>query len=58
MMLEWLGRKNNDQSLLEGARMIEDAVYNVFSKNIRTSDVGGSASTTEFGDAVVSEILK
>ena len=58
MMLEWLGRKHNDQALLEGAEMIDDAVYNVFSKNIRTSDVGGSASTSEFGDAIVSEILK
>lgn len=57
MMLDWLGKKNGDQSLIAAAKAIDDAVYRVFEKGIMTSDVGGYASTETFGNSVVEEIL-
>lgn len=38
------------------AKAIEDAVRTVIEEGIRTKDIGGSASTTEVGDAVAAEL--
>lgn len=38
------------------AKAIEDAVRTVIEKGVRTKDIGGSASTSEIGDAVATEI--
>jgi 3-isopropylmalate dehydrogenase len=38
------------------ARQIEDAVRAVLDKGIRTSDLGGTTGTKEFGDAVVAAL--
>lgn len=38
------------------AKAIEDAVRTVIEKGVRTKDIGGSASTSEVGDAVATEI--
>jgi 3-isopropylmalate dehydrogenase len=40
------------------ARQIEDAIRNVLEAGIRTGDLRGTATTTEFGDAVVSELKR
>lgn len=54
MMLEWLAQRNdNDDALLAAAKSIDDAVYETFIQGIRTKDIGGLSSTSEFGDAVV-----
>lgn len=58
MMLDWLGKKNNDQDMVKAAEMIDQAVYNTFLEGIRTGDVAGTASTSEFGDSVVKYLLK
>ena len=50
MMLEFLGEG-------EGAKMIESSVRSTLKQGtVRTLDLGGSASTTEFTDAVLSRI--
>lgn len=50
LMLEWLGY--GDQ-----ARVVEDAVCHVLSEGkIRTADIGGSSTTSEVGDAIVSYV--
>lgn len=36
------------------AQQVEDAVREVLDKGIRTADLGGKATTTELGDAIVS----
>jgi methanogen homoisocitrate dehydrogenase len=46
MLLAHLGDK-------EGSRRIESAISSVLSSGIRTRDIGGSAGTREFGDAVL-----
>ena len=58
MMLDWLGKRFSDDAVLAGAKLIDKAVYNVFDAGTMTSDVGGTASTTEFGDAVVQEVYR
>lgn len=49
MMLEWFGEK-------ERARLIEQAVNNTLSRGVTTPDLGGPCTTSEFTDAVISEI--
>jgi tartrate dehydrogenase/decarboxylase / D-malate dehydrogenase len=50
MMLEHLGEK-------AAACAVEQAIFNVLARsNIRTRDIGGSASTKEMGEAVAAEI--
>lgn len=40
----------------ELAKAVEEAVKNVIEKGIKTGDIGGTAKTTEVGDAVASEL--
>ena len=42
----------------EAAEMIEKAVNDTIEAGTRTKDLGGSASTSEFGDAVVAALSK
>jgi 3-isopropylmalate dehydrogenase len=56
MMLEWLGERNKDDALLEGAKRIDAAVYNTFAAGYKTHDVGGVLSTTEFTDEVIKQL--
>jgi 3-isopropylmalate dehydrogenase len=54
MMLEWLGKKHNDPKCFEVARKLESAVYGVVNKGIKTVDIGGTKSTSEFTKEIVS----
>ena len=56
MMFEWLGMKNNDQKCFAVAKKIESAVYGVVQKGIRTKDIGGNITTSEFTEHVISNI--
>ncbi|MBI1829748.1 MAG: isocitrate/isopropylmalate dehydrogenase family protein [Thaumarchaeota archaeon] len=56
MMFEWLGMKNNDQKCFTVAKKIESAVYGVVQKGIKTKDIGGNITTSEFTDHVISNI--
>lgn len=58
MMLEWLGKRYNDPTLMVGGKLIDQAVYNTFDAGIMTRDVGGTCNTSDFGDAVISEVKK
>lgn len=40
------------------AQAIDDAVRNVIEAGINTKDIGGSASTSEVGDAIAKELEK
>jgi 3-isopropylmalate dehydrogenase len=40
------------------AKQIENAVRDVLESGIRTADLGGKASTTEVGDAIVAALKK
>ncbi|TBR12358.1 MAG: isocitrate/isopropylmalate dehydrogenase family protein [Candidatus Nitrosotenuis sp.] len=54
MMLEWLGAKHDDQKCFEVARKLESAVYGVVNKGIKTRDIGGTKTTSEFTKEIVS----
>lgn len=58
MMLDWLGDRSQNAAMKAGANIIEQAVYNTFLGGLRTTDVGGTASTGGFTDEVVKQIYK
>ena len=54
MMLDWLGRRADDEAALRASRWIEEAVAAALRDGSGlTGDLGGSASTAEAGDAVL-----
>jgi 3-isopropylmalate dehydrogenase len=56
MLLRWIGARHADAALIAAAGKIEDAVMLVASRGVATPDMGGSASTAELGEAIVSTI--
>jgi 3-isopropylmalate dehydrogenase len=59
MMLEWLGRRHQQQALTEAADSIERAVGEVLGQGkVVPVDQGGSATTAEIGDAVAAVITR
>jgi 3-isopropylmalate dehydrogenase len=58
MLLDWLGRRHEDATLIGAARMIDQAMERLIAeKRMLTPDLGGCASTQAMGDAVVELIL-
>ena len=58
MLLDWLGRRRNDQRLVQAANIIENAVEAVLSEPAsRTRDLGGNLDTDVFTQRV-SETIK
>ena len=56
MMLDWLGQRHADQAAIEAGALIERAVEPLHDQTNRTPDLGGPATTTQLGDAVVRSI--
>jgi 3-isopropylmalate dehydrogenase len=56
MLLDWLGTRRGDRSLVAAARSIDAAVRATVGDGVRPADLGGSASTAGFTDAVVARI--
>jgi 3-isopropylmalate dehydrogenase len=56
MLLQWLAAHHNDHKLNEIAKVMEKAVLNTIAEGPTTRDLGGSASTTEFTEAVINRI--
>jgi 3-isopropylmalate dehydrogenase len=53
MLLDWLGRRHSDPAATAAAQRIEYAVHHTISQRTApTPDIGGSATTDEFGRAV------
>jgi len=52
MMLDWLGTKNNDQKCFDVAKKIESVVYDVVKDGIKTKDIGGNKTTSEFTNEI------
>jgi 3-isopropylmalate dehydrogenase len=59
MLLEWLGRRNSRPALLDAATAIKNAVEDVLAiPEMRTTDLGGQATTSSFGIAVRDKVLE
>ena len=57
MLLAWLGRKHKEPKASAAARRIEAAVERVIAEGKHlTRDLGGEASTTQMGDAILKEL--
>ena len=48
MMLDWLGAKHNDPKCLEVATKLESTIFDLVKSGIKTKDIGGDVTTTEF----------
>ncbi|MGH3741427.1 MAG: isocitrate/isopropylmalate family dehydrogenase, partial [Micromonosporaceae bacterium] len=54
MLLEWLGHKHHDAQLTAAARHIRDAAERALATpEHRTPDLGGAASTSQMGAAII-----
>lgn len=56
MLVDWLGCRHGDEALRAAARTIEHAVDETLASGPRTADLGGSAGTRAFTDAVIERI--
>ena len=57
MLLEWLGRNRNEPKATQAAALIAAAMEKVIAeKRSLTPDLGGQASTSGMGDAVVAAL--
>ena len=57
MMIDWLGRKNSDQGLLDISKLIEDSVEQHLKEGkLLTYDLGGDASCSSVGDAIAANL--
>ncbi len=58
LMLEWLGEKNGDNVVIEEAQKIQSAIKKLLMSNRKTIDIGGNLSTTDFTDAVITQMYR
>jgi len=58
MMLRWLGERAADAAALRAADAIDAAVTATLAAGTMTADVGGTTSTSGFGDAVAERVLR
>ena len=56
MMLEWLGTKYGDKKCFDVADKLESTVYDVVKSGIKTKDIGGDKTTSEFTHEIVSRL--
>jgi len=48
MMCDWLGAKNNDSKCFEVGQKLESTIFDLVKSGVKTKDIGGNMSTTEF----------
>jgi 3-isopropylmalate dehydrogenase len=57
MMMDYLGRKNGEDELIEVARLIDDSVADHLREGkLVTYDIGGSASCSDVGTAIADRL--
>lgn len=56
MLLKWLAEKHADHKLTEVAATVEHALYQTLQAEVKTKDLGGHASTSEFTEAILEKI--
>ena len=59
MLMAWLGHKHSEPRAVKAAQLMETAMENVIKAGkVLTPDLGGTATTSEMGDAVAAEVVK
>lgn len=56
MLLDWLGARRDDESLRQAAQLMEAAVAATVRAGTATTDMGGTAGTSEFTSAVIGNL--
>jgi 3-isopropylmalate dehydrogenase len=56
MLLQWLGARRDDASLIKAAELVETGVESTVKAGTVTPDMGGSVGTSDFGAAVAAAI--
>jgi 3-isopropylmalate dehydrogenase len=56
MLLRWLAERHHDPALAALGEAIDSAVLRTLASGMRTRDLGGTASTTEYADAVCAAV--
>ncbi|MFP7226545.1 isocitrate/isopropylmalate dehydrogenase family protein [Priestia filamentosa] len=56
MLMEWLAERHNDNNLEEIGKLVEQSLYQSLKDGIKTKDLGGNASTSEFAKAISERI--
>jgi 3-isopropylmalate dehydrogenase len=56
MFLDWLAVQHNDSEVSDIARIMENGLYSAVSDGVKTKDLGGNASTTEFTQAIIERL--
>jgi 3-isopropylmalate dehydrogenase len=56
MLLRWLGAKFGDEKVLAAAELVEKAIEATVLNGTTTKDMGGTAGTSKFADAVATRI--
>ena len=58
MMLDWLGTKHNDTKCFEISEKLESTVLGILKDGIKTKDIGGDKTTSEFTSDLVARLIK
>ncbi|WNS79214.1 isocitrate/isopropylmalate dehydrogenase family protein [Domibacillus sp. DTU_2020_1001157_1_SI_ALB_TIR_016] len=56
MLMDWLAERHNDPKLKEMGQLVEQGLYQSLEDGVKTKDLGGSASTSGFADAISKRI--
>lgn len=56
MMTDWLGSKHGDSRCIEAGQRIESAIFDLVKSGVRTKDIGGNMTTSEFTEEVARSI--
>jgi len=56
MMFDWLGAKHNDSKCLEIGENLESVIFGLVKVGIKTKDIGGDKTTTEFTKEITDQL--
>ena len=56
MMLDWLGNKHNDLKCIQAGAKLESTIFDLVKSGVKTKDIGGKKSTTEFTRHITEKI--
>jgi isocitrate/isopropylmalate dehydrogenase len=57
MMLDWIGKKSKENSLIEAGSLIQNSIdKTIANSNSRTKDLGGNLSTTNFTKIIIDNL--
>jgi len=56
MMLDWLGKKHNDTKCFAVSQKLESTIFDLVKKGVKTKDIGGEKSTSEFTKEITTRL--